>query len=153
MPAGTMIGKEARLAQGLRVGFCGSIVLTAICATLAFVGIGSAAAQSSELPPAGLRTDRLDRPDALSAPPDANAQMLSRRRKMRLQDFDRVNAARRQQIDDASGKLLFLAVDLRSRLVQSRNEPVPSIVIREVEIIERLAREVQQKMALTVGTE
>ena len=152
MPAGANDRRQARLIRRMGAGFRGSIVPAAICITFAVVVTCRATAQTPS-PPAGLRTDRLDRPAAIAAPPDANAQMLVRQRRMRHQDFERINAARRQQIGDASDKLLVLAIDLRSRVAKAGNDPVPPIVIREADVIERLAREVQQKMALTVGVE
>ena len=152
MPAGLNDRIQARLNLIMAAGFHGSIVRAAVCASLALVGASFVPAQSPS-PPAGLRTDQLDRPEAISAPPDRNAQMLSRHRRMRQQDFSRINAVRLQQIGDASDKLLALAMDLRSRMAKAGNESPPSLVIREAEIIERLAQEVQQKMTLTVGAE
>ena len=152
MPAGANDRIHLRLNLIMAAGFHGSIVRAAVCASLALVGASCVRSQSPS-PPAGLRTDQLDRPEAISAPPDLNTQMLSRQRRMRQQDFARINAARLRQIGDASDKLLVLAMDLKSRMAKAGNEPVPSLVIREAEIIERLAQEVQQKMTLTVGAE
>jgi hypothetical protein len=109
------------------------------------------AAQSSS--PAGgvLRTDKADLPTAIHQPPDANAQMRAHDRRTRRKMLDAVNAARIQQIADETAKLLLLARDLRGQIDLVGAKPLPKLLIREAEVIEKLARDVQARMTLTVG--
>jgi hypothetical protein len=69
----------------------------------------------------------------------------------RAQNFDAANALRQKQIDDESTKLLILANDLKQQMDKLGNRPVSDRLLREAEVIELLAHDVQTKMTMTVG--
>ena len=84
-------------------------------------------------------------------PPDANAQMEMRQKNAKKQDFDAINAERIKQIDDDATKLLILTKDLNAKMSKLGKEPMPPNLVREAEVIEILAHDVETKMTLTVG--
>lgn len=90
---------------------------------------------------------------AANRPPDANEQMLMRQRNQRRQNFDAANALRLRQIDDDTRKLLILAADLKRKLDAVGDSPVPPQLAREAEVVELLARDVQTRMKMTIGSE
>jgi hypothetical protein len=84
-------------------------------------------------------------------PPDPNALLRSRNRQTGLQKFDAANALRQSQIVEETVKLLILARDLKSQMDKVGDQPLPAMLLREAEVIEILARDVQAKMTLTIG--
>jgi hypothetical protein len=137
---------------------CGWISLRAVlCSSAAFVTLASCfsvqlRAQTTGTPPQeGIRTDRLDIPSPINQPPDANAQLRSKHRHANQYNFDAANALRQHQIADEATKLLILARDVNAQLERLGGEPLPDKLMREIEVIERFAHDVQQKMILTVG--
>ncbi len=84
-------------------------------------------------------------------PPDANDRMVMQQEHQKAEDFERVNAARLRQINDESNKLLILARDLKAKVDLAGTKPLPPELIKEAEVIELLAHDVQQKMKVTVG--
>lgn len=84
-------------------------------------------------------------------PPDANEQMKMKETSQRKQNFDAANALRQKQIADESTKLLILANDLKQQMDKLSNKPLPNRLLREAEVIELLAHDVQAKMTMTVG--
>jgi len=83
--------------------------------------------------------------------PDVNDQMKMREDETKKQNFDAVNALRTQQIADDTAKLLILTKDLKVQMEKVGDEPLPPRLVREAEVIEILAHDVQTKMTLTVG--
>jgi hypothetical protein len=83
--------------------------------------------------------------------PDINDQMVMKQQLSKKQNFDAANALRTQQIADETTKLLILAKDMKSQIDKLGDQPLPDKVIREAEVIEILAHDVQAKMTLTVG--
>jgi hypothetical protein len=83
--------------------------------------------------------------------PDANDQMRMNQQQVTRKNFDAMNAMREQQISDDTVKLLILAKDLKSQMDKLGDNPLPGRLVREAEVIELLARDVQKKMTLTVG--
>lgn len=84
-------------------------------------------------------------------PPDANEQMLMRQNQWKKEDFEAINALRKKEIGEDSSKLLILAADLNEKLAKLGKNPVPKRLMREAEVIELLAHDVQAKMILSVG--
>jgi hypothetical protein len=82
--------------------------------------------------------------------PDANDKMLMNQAHQRSENFDAANALRERQINDESLKLLILARDLKAQMDKLGDKPVPNRLLREAEVIELLAHDVQTKMTLTV---
>ena len=95
-----------------------------------------------------------DRPYIIPAAnplPDANDRMVMSEKKVKQQNFDAANALRTKQIVDDTTKLLILSKDLKAKTDKLGNEPLPKTLVREAEVIELLAHDVQRKMKLTVG--
>jgi hypothetical protein len=84
--------------------------------------------------------------------PDANAQMEMRQQQAGKQNFDAINAERNKQIADESAKLLKLAADLKAEVDKTNKDTLSLTVIRKAEAIEKLARDVKEKMKLSVGS-
>ena len=118
---------------------------------IALLSMQRAPAQSNTAPGGVLRTDKIDLPTPINQPPDANAQLIARQHFKGQQKFDAANALRQRQIVDESVKLLTLARDLKSQMDKVGDQPLPALQLREAEVIEILARDVQAKMTLTVG--
>jgi hypothetical protein len=83
--------------------------------------------------------------------PDANDQMKMDQQHSKQKNFDAANAKRAQEINDDATKLLILARDLNAEIDKLGDKPLPSKLLREAEVIELLAHDVQNKMTLTVG--
>jgi len=122
-------------------------VLVSVCA-VATLGPGSLVLRAQiSAPP---RPTSILLPEA-NRPPDANDQMKMKDALQRAQNFDAANALRQKQIDDESTKLLILANDLKQQMDKLGNRPVSDRLLREAEVIELLAHDVQTKMTMTVG--
>jgi hypothetical protein len=83
-------------------------------------------------------------------PPDKNEQMKMNQAQQKKENFDAANALREKQIDDETVKLLILAKDLKLQMDKLGDNPLPNKLVREAEVIELLAHDVQTKMTLTV---
>lgn len=83
-------------------------------------------------------------------PPDANQLMKMDQAHRRKNNFDAANSLRQHQIDDETTKLLVLAHDLKLQMETLGERPVSDRLMREAEVIEALARDVQKKMTLTI---
>jgi len=83
--------------------------------------------------------------------PDANDQMKLHEQKSKKLNFEAANAERKRELDDASTKLLILARDLKQQTDNMGTSPLTPKAVREAEVIEMLARDVKEKMKLTVG--
>lgn len=83
--------------------------------------------------------------------PDVNDQMKLHQQNAKNLNFEAVNAERKRQLDDESAKLLILAKDLKLQTDQLGTSPLSQKALREAEVIEMLARDVKEKMKLTVG--
>jgi type VI protein secretion system component VasF len=89
--------------------------------------------------------------EAVTLPPDANAQMRLRERQARRQSFEAMNTERMRQLGDDTSRLLALATELKTAVDKASNDSLSVDVIRKVESIEKLANGVKEKMKLTVG--
>ena len=106
-----------------------------------------AGGQSISAPP---KPQTLVMPEA-NRPPDVNEQMRMQRDHVNKENFDKANTERMRQIDDESVKLLILTMDLKAKMDRAGKGKLPPELVREAEVIEILARDVQEKMKLTVG--
>jgi hypothetical protein len=88
---------------------------------------------------------------AVNRPPDANAQMSMRDQQAKKQNFDAANLERKKQINDDSARLLKLASDLKSEVDKTSKDTLSLGVIRKADEIEKLARDVKEKMKLTMS--
>jgi hypothetical protein len=105
--------------------------------------------QNSITPPSRPRTTLL-LPEANNLP-DVNDQMLMKQKNVKKEDFEALNALRKQEIGDDATKLLILTKDLNEKMSKLGKAPMPPELVREAEVIEILARDVQKKMTLIVG--
>lgn len=83
--------------------------------------------------------------------PDANDQMRMREKDAKQQSFDAANEERKKQLSDDSAKLLTLAMALKAEVDKTNKDTLSLNVIRKADEIEKLARNVKEKMKLTVG--
>ena len=86
-----------------------------------------------------------------SRPPDKNDVMVMNQQNLKNQSFEAANAERKRQMDDESTKLLLLAKDLKAQTDKLGDSPLTRRAVREAEVIEILARDLKDKMKLTVG--
>jgi len=98
-----------------------------------------------------LRMEKVDEPTPLNQPLDANLRIKQNQKRFSQQDFDVVNTARQHQISDETAKLLLLALDFKARMDKLGSQPLPRELMREAEVIEILAHDVQTKVTLIVG--
>ena len=83
--------------------------------------------------------------------PDSNAQMKMHQKQALRKNFDAANTERKRQIDSDVAELVKLARELMAA-VQEPNQHRPQVeVIRKAELIEKLARDVREKMRLSVN--
>ena len=68
-------------------------------------------------------------------------------------NLDAANAARKRVIDDETNKLLILARDLKAKADRIGSGALTTTMVREAEVIEVLAKDVQEEMKLTVSAE
>jgi hypothetical protein len=114
------------------------------------VSANAASAQSSVSPGGALIVGNAELPTPLNQLPDANIQMMKHQHQANQKRFDAVNLLRRQRISDESAQLLALTRDLKTKLERVGNERIPPALVRESEVIELLAHDVQEKMLVTV---
>ena len=89
-------------------------------------------------------------PEIIRAP-DANAQNDINQQKTQKENFEAANATRKKQIADESALLLKLATDLKSEVDKTNKDTLSINVIRKADAIEKLAKDVKEKMKLSVG--
>jgi hypothetical protein len=88
-------------------------------------------------------------PRIANEPPDANAIMMMQQRKRNDLQFDAANAERKRRLTEEATILLRLAGEVKQEV--ERNDPAAmQFTYRKTELIEKLARDVQEKMKLTV---
>lgn len=83
--------------------------------------------------------------------PDSNAQMKMHQKQALRKNFDVANTERKRQIDSDTAKLIKLARELNTAVQTTNQGSLPIDIIRKAELIERLARDVREKMKLTVN--
>jgi hypothetical protein len=113
--------------------------------------LACASAAAQDLPPPGSPDRPYLVPNA-NRLPDVNDQMVMRERLSKKENFDAANTLRAKEIADDTMKLLILTKDLKAQMNQLGSAPLSSRLIREAEVIEILARDIQTKMKLTVGS-
>jgi hypothetical protein len=75
-----------------------------------------------------------------------------RERKKAQQNFDAANLERKKQIADDSTKLITLAIALRAEVDNNSNNTLSANEVRKADEIEKLARDIREKMKLTAST-
>ncbi len=82
---------------------------------------------------------------------DPNTLMQMQQQQARKNHFEAVNAERKRQLDADSALLLKLAGELKAEVEKTSQGTLSLSTVRKAQDIERLARDVQVKMKLTVG--
>ena len=77
--------------------------------------------------------------------------MQMQQQQARKNHFEAVNAERKRQLDADSALLLKLAGELKAEVEKTSQGTLSLSTVRKAQDIERLARDVQVKMKLTVG--
>jgi hypothetical protein len=72
-------------------------------------------------------------------------------RSAQKEDYSVANAARRRFIDDETNKMLILVRDLKAKIDGLGSEPPSAVMLREAAVIEFLAKDIKEKMKLTVN--
>ena len=89
-------------------------------------------------------------PDFLNRQPDFSDQERMRQDHTSQQGFEAINSLRKKQVTDDSTKLLQLASDLKAEIVGTDKDSVSQSTLHKAEAIEKLARNIKQKMTVTV---
>ena len=132
--------RERRLGRPCRIICCAWAAAVFVLAP----GSGSVRAQDN---PSEKRLPGI--PRIANEPPDANAIMMMQERKHRDLQYDAANAERKRRIAEEAAMLVRLAGEVKQEV--DRNDPVGMrFTYRKTELIEKLARDVQDKMKLTV---
>lgn len=91
-------------------------------------------------------------PDA-NRTPDPNDIQSMRDQQFKKNKFETANVERKRQLAEDSAKLLKMAAELKAEVDKTSQDTLSLSLIRKAEEIERLARNVQQKMKLTVAAD
>jgi hypothetical protein len=84
--------------------------------------------------------------------PDANEQMEMREKNTKKQQFEAANTERLRQMNKESNGLLTVAIALKAEVDNTnKSGNLSPNAIRKVDAIEKLARNMKEKMKLTVG--
>ena len=83
--------------------------------------------------------------------PDANDQMAMRERKQRKVNFEAANTERLRQLTEESGMLLTMAMALKAEVDNTKSDKLSDNALHKADVIEKLARDVKDKMKLTVA--
>lgn len=85
-------------------------------------------------------------------PPDANEQMQMREQKSRKQNFDKANAERLRQMEEASQMMETIAIALKAEVDNEQSGGPSQGAVHKAETIEKLAHIVKERMKLTVAS-
>ena len=88
---------------------------------------------------------------AVNQRPDANRVQEINAKRVRTQRFDAANAERKRQLDEDTAHLLKLAAELNTELGKTGAAEVPLTASAKLEMIEKLAHAVKEKMKLTMA--
>ncbi len=83
--------------------------------------------------------------------PDANDIMTMNQEQAKKRNFEAANLERKRQIADDAALLLQLATELKAEVTKTGKDSHSDDDIRRAETIEKLAKDVKDKMQLIVG--
>lgn len=72
-------------------------------------------------------------------------------RTVQKRNYDVANAARKKFIDDETNKMIILARDLKAKIDGLGSDSPSPTMLREAQVIEFLAKDIKEKMKLTVN--
>ena len=136
------------LVKQCRIRHWGRILL---CLIATIVLTSAALPAQAPLPPPKSPDRPSTYPSGANRLPDANAQMEMREQQTKKQNFEAANTERKRQIAEDSANLLKLATELKNEVDKTNKDMLSITVIRKADAIEKLARQVKEKMKLTVG--
>jgi len=84
--------------------------------------------------------------------PDAAEQYKINENNVAKQNFEAANAERKRQIVEDSANLLKMAIDLKAQVDKTNKDTLSLDVIRKADAIEKLARDVKEKMKISIGS-
>ena len=119
-----------------------SVTLAGVVLQAAIAGGGAPQTQNKGYPTLPPEAQRI---------PDAAEQLKINEKQVAKQNFDAANAERKKQIADDSAKLLKMAFDLKAEVDKTNKDTLSLDVIRKAEAIEKLARDVKEKMKVSIG--
>jgi hypothetical protein len=90
-------------------------------------------------------------PEFINRLPDANDQAQMRQDQKGQAAFAAANAMRQKQVADDTARLLKLATDLKADVDKAGANTLSVSALRKADAIEKLARNIKQKMTVTVG--
>jgi len=137
-----------RLIRQRRIRHWGRILL---CLVATIVLTGAVLPAQVPLPPPKSPDRPSTYPSGANRLPDANDQMKMREQQVQKQNFEAANTERKRQIAEDSANLLKLATELKAEVDKTNKDVLSVTVIRKADAIEKLARQVKEKMKLTVG--
>lgn len=123
----------------------GRFVLCLVVVTGLSAGVGLA--QQGAAPVAQAATPRQD----LSAAPGAHDSTNSASENAKGQNPEAASTERQKQIADASARLASMAADLKSEVDKATVETLSVSAVRQADAIEKLARDVREKMKRKAG--
>jgi hypothetical protein len=89
-------------------------------------------------------------PDFINRLPDTNDQARMRQEQQANQkEIEAINARRKKQVSNDTEKLLKLAFDLKTEVDKTGSETLSVGAIRRAQAIEKLARDIKEKMSVT----
>jgi hypothetical protein len=133
-------GLSGRLFRGLR--------FVAVAAGMAVTAAVHASGQNGSFPHNSSREVYRDLSNRLPSPTDL-LDMQMENQAAGTPSYAAANAARRKLLSDESAKLLELAADLKLEMDKTSKDALSLTVIRKANEIEKLAKDVKEKMKLT----
>jgi hypothetical protein len=130
-----------------RRGFCVNTCIAALL-SVACVAQGPSSAPTTG---AGYHPERDTSVTAVNQRPDANRVQEINTKRMQTQRFAAANAERKRQLDEDSARLLRLTAELNAELGKTGEAEVPLTAAARVDMIEKLAHAVKDKMKLTMS--
>ena len=121
-----------------------------VCFAAMAVLAGAARSGQQPLPLPG-SPDRLSTNSVVNRLPDANDQMRMREQQVQKQNVDAPNTEHERQVAADSANLLKLATELKAEVDKTNKDMLSVTVIRKADAIEKLARQVKEKMKRTAG--
>ena len=123
-------------------------ILSCLVATIVLT---SAALPAQAPLPSPKSPDRPSTNSVANSLPDKNDQMKMSEEQARKHNLNASNTEDKRQVAADSANLLKLATELKAEVDKTNKDMLSITVIRKADAIEKLARQVKEKMKLTVG--
>ena len=130
-----------------RAGFCVGICMVGLL-SVACVAQGATSTPTTAV---GYLPDRATTVTAVNQRPDANRLLEINTKRVLAQRFAAANAERKRQLDEDTARLFKLVAELNSELEKTDGAEVPLTAATRIDMIEKLAHAVKEKMKLTMA--